>query len=88
MCVCVQSLSMYSVTDSLQPHGLKPSRLLCPWDFLGKNIGVGCHFLLQESNFFPTGIKHLPNPGIKLASPALAGGFFTSSTTWETLISE
>ena len=22
-------------------------RLLCPWDFLGKNIGVGCHFLLQ-----------------------------------------
>ena len=47
MCVCVQSLSMYSVTDSLQPHGLKPSRLLCPWDFLGKNIGVGCHFLLH-----------------------------------------
>ena len=22
-------------------------RLLCPWDFPGKNIGVGCHFLLQ-----------------------------------------
>ena len=21
-------------------------RLLCPWDFPGKNIGVGCHFLL------------------------------------------
>ena len=21
--------------------------LLCPWDFLGKNTGVGCHFLLQ-----------------------------------------
>ena len=20
---------------------------LCPWNFLGKNIGVGCHFLLQ-----------------------------------------
>jgi len=20
---------------------------LCPWDSLGKNIGVGCHFLLQ-----------------------------------------
>ena len=30
---------------------------------------------------------HLPNPGIKpasLVSPALAGGFFTTSTTWET----
>ena len=22
-------------------------RLLRPWDFLGKNTGVGCHFLLQ-----------------------------------------
>ena len=22
-------------------------RLLCPWDFLGKSTGVGCHFLLQ-----------------------------------------
>ena len=21
---------------------------LCPWDFLGKTTGVGCHFLLQE----------------------------------------
>ena len=29
-------------------HGLQPARLLCPWDFSGKNIGVGCHFLLQE----------------------------------------
>ena len=22
-------------------------RLLCPWDYPGKNTGVGCHFLLQ-----------------------------------------
>ena len=27
-------------------------RLLCPWDFPGKNTGVGCHFLLQ--GIFPT----------------------------------
>ena len=27
--------------------GLHPTRLLCPWDFPGKNTGVGCHFLLQ-----------------------------------------
>ena len=32
---------------SLQPHGLKPSSLLCPWVYPGKNTGVGCHFLLQ-----------------------------------------
>ena len=24
-----------------------PARLLCPWDSLGKNTGVGCHALLQ-----------------------------------------
>ena len=32
----------------LQPHGLKPTRHLCPWDFPGKNAGVDCHLLLQE----------------------------------------
>ena len=26
---------------SLQPPGLEPTRLLCPWDFPGKNTGVG-----------------------------------------------
>ena len=35
------------MSDSLQPHGLLPIRLLRPWDFPGKGIGVGCHFLLQ-----------------------------------------
>ena len=24
-----------------------PTRLLCPWNFPGKNTGVGCHALLQ-----------------------------------------
>ena len=28
------------------------NRLLCPWDFSGKNIGMGCHFLCQR--IFPT----------------------------------
>ena len=31
----------------LGSRGLQPARLHCPWDFLGKNTGVGCHFLLQ-----------------------------------------
>ena len=26
---------------------VEPTRLLCPWDSLGKNTGVGCHALLQ-----------------------------------------
>ena len=35
------------VSDSVQPHRRKPSRLPCPWDSPGKNTGVDCHFLLQ-----------------------------------------
>ena len=35
------------VSDSSQPHGLHPTRLLRPWDFPGKSTGVGCHCLLQ-----------------------------------------
>ena len=27
----------------LWPHGLYPTWLLCPWDFPGRNTGVGCH---------------------------------------------
>ena len=40
-------LSCWVLSDSLQPYGLSPTRLLCSWDFIGKNTGVGCHFLLQ-----------------------------------------
>ena len=33
------------VSNSPKPHGPQPTRLPCPWDFPGKNTGVGCHFL-------------------------------------------
>ena len=32
---------------TLQYHGLGPVSFLCPWDFPGKNTGVGCHSFLQ-----------------------------------------
>ena len=35
-------LSRSVVSDSWQSHGLQPTRLLCPWDFPGRNTGVGC----------------------------------------------
>ena len=35
------------MSDSLRPHGLQPTRLLRPWDFQGKNTGVGCHLYLE-----------------------------------------
>ena len=34
------------VSDSSQPHGLQPTRLLRPRDFPGKRTGVGCHCYL------------------------------------------
>ena len=35
------------VSDSVRPQTRQPTRLPHPWDSLGKNTGVGCHFLLQ-----------------------------------------
>ena len=52
-------MKSFSHVHSLQPHGLQPNRLLCPWGFPGENTGVGCHFLLQE--IFPT---QGSNPGL------------------------
>ena len=43
------------VSDSLQLHGLWPSRLLCPWNYPGKTTGEGSHSLLQGN---------LPHPGL------------------------
>ena len=76
MWVCACSFTSV-MSDSLWSHGLWPTRLLYPWNSLGKNTGVNCHFLLQgifltqgsNSNFL-----HLP---------ALKHGFFTISATWE-----
>ena len=34
------------------PMDWRPARLLCPWDFPGKDTGLGCHFLFQ--GIFPT----------------------------------
>ena len=47
VCVCVCAHACSVVSSALQPHGLWPARLLYPWNFSGKNTGVGCHFLLQ-----------------------------------------
>ena len=59
--------------DSWRTHGLQPTRLLSPWDFPGKDTGVGCHFLLQ--GIFPT---QRSNPGL-----LTAGRFFTDWATRE-----
>ena len=43
MCVCVWSVA----SDSWPHRGLSPTRMLCPWNFSGKDTVVGCYFLPQ-----------------------------------------
>ena len=80
VCVCVRprvhthTLSCSVVSNSLQLHGLQPARLLCFWDFSGKNTGVGCHFLHRVCS---------PPRHQICVSPTLAGRFLTASTTWK-----
>ena len=41
-CCCCWIASV--VSDFVRPHRWQPTRLPRPWDFPGKNTGVGCHF--------------------------------------------
>ena len=43
MCVCARSV----MSDSFVTPWTEATRLLCPWNSLGKNTGVDCHFLFQ-----------------------------------------
>ena len=47
LCCCCRRQVSSVASDSVRPRRGQPTRLLCPWDSLGKNTGVGCHFLLQ-----------------------------------------
>ena len=74
LCICRHSV----VFDSLPPHGL--------YSLPGSSV----HGIFQAGvlEWFDISYSRgsLSNPGIEptsLASPALAGGFFTTSTTWE-----
>ena len=49
VCVCAHALGCIRLFETLWTVA---TRLLCPWDFPGKNTAVGCHFLLQ--GIFPT----------------------------------
>ena len=43
-CSCLVAMSCLTL---LRPHGLQPTRLLCPRDFPCKNTGICYHFLLK-----------------------------------------
>ena len=52
VCVCVCVCARARALSHVWLQGLYPTRLLCPWNFPGKNAGMCCHFLLQ--GIFPT----------------------------------
>ena len=63
------------MSNCLWPHGLKPTRLLCPWNSPGKNTGVGCQSLqfshsVVSDSLRPRELQHArppcpsPTPGV------------------------
>ena len=90
----IHTWSCLVVSDSLWPHGLQPTRLLCPWDFPGNSTGVDCHFLLQ--GIFPTqgsnlGLLHHRQTLYRLnhnlrkniCTPIFIAPLFTIAKTWK-----
>ena len=76
-CVCAKLFQLCSTF--CDPMDYSPPRLFCPWVFSRQEYwsGLPC----------PSS-GDLPNSGIKLTSldyPAVAGGFFTTSASWEAL---
>ena len=70
-------LSRSVMSDFLRPHGLQPTRLLCPCKISRQEYWNGVQFPTPEE---------LPDPGIELASLMLSmfvDGFFTTGATWE-----
>ena len=53
LCECACMLPCLTLGNLMD----QPTSLLCPWDFSGKNTGLGCHFLLQEI-FLPRDLLH------------------------------
>ena len=67
--MCCAMLSCSVMSDSLRPHGLQPTRFLCPW---------GSSRQEHWSGFPCLSPGDLPNPGIKPRSPALQAGSLLS----------
>ena len=73
-------------------HAIRVILILCyPMDCVARQAPLSMGFPRQE---YWSGLPcpppgDLPNPGIKctsLMSPALAGGFFITSATWEVML--
>ena len=78
--MCVSAMSLL-LCPTLQPDGLGPARLLCPWESPGQSTGVGCHVLqgvfpTQASNWHLLRLLHrgrAPVPPGKPPEPRMLG---------------
>ena len=73
--LCVCSVVQSCLTCDLLVWPLQSARLFCPWDFSGKNTGVGCPTLLQEIlltqglNLHPFCLLHWQSDSLPSATP-------------------
>ena len=79
------------MSDSSQPRGLQPTRLLHPWDFPGKSTGVGCHCLLHslsltDPNWFEEQLWYDTHTVIEHLTGLFKGLYTPSSKTDLTLL--
>ena len=72
---CEHAKSLQSCLTLCDHMDCGPPRLLCSWDFPGKNTGVGC--VLFQGIFSTQGSNSC------LMSPALTDRFFTTNATWK-----
>ena len=69
ICICMLSCVQFFC----DPHGLQPTRLLCPWTTAGKNTGVGYYalpreiFLTQGSNLYSLCLMHWQGDSLPLS---------------------
>ena len=73
-----ESVSRSIRSNSLQSHGLKPPRLLCPWNSPGKNTGMGSHSLFWGSS----------RPRDRTQVFCIAGRFFFTALQGDSLLFE
>ena len=53
MCTCVCSITQSCPTLCDLMDWSPPTRLLCPWNFPGRNTGVRCHFFSSRDSSQP-----------------------------------
>ena len=69
------------VSDSLRPHGLQPTRLLCPWGFSRPESWSGLPF---PSPLFPFGVAYYHPLHLQSQKLSLINRFFRSILCQET----